>query len=62
MASKAAQGCAWVQRVVSLKARSRGCHYITDELLKAVPEIKNYSIGMVNLCCNLLFISFVYQY
>ena len=30
----------WFQRTVSIKARKRGCHLITDEIVKQVPEIK----------------------
>jgi secondary thiamine-phosphate synthase enzyme len=39
----------WFQKKVSLKPRSRGVYLITDEVLTALPEIKDYKIGTVNL-------------
>uniref|UniRef100_A0A914UMR8 Uncharacterized protein n=1 Tax=Plectus sambesii TaxID=2011161 RepID=A0A914UMR8_9BILA len=45
-----AKGCVWFQRIVGLKKQKRGCHLITDELVKAVPELKNVSIGVMHLC------------
>jgi len=29
--------------------RKRGCHVITDEVLKSIPELKKIKIGMLNL-------------
>ncbi|OAA74616.1 yjbQ [Akanthomyces lecanii RCEF 1005] len=39
----------WTQKEFSLDARSRGSYLITDEVLKAVPEIKKYKCGLLNL-------------
>ncbi|RIA98838.1 hypothetical protein C1645_731399 [Glomus cerebriforme] len=39
----------WFQKTVNLKSRSRGCHLITREIEKQVPEIEQYKIGMANL-------------
>lgn len=40
---------AWVQRQIRLKARSRGFHLVTDEIMAALPEIKAASIGQLHL-------------
>ncbi|CAE7443940.1 hypothetical protein FNF27_07633 [Cafeteria roenbergensis] len=40
---------AWVQRVVRIPAKKRGCHVITDDILKAVPELKDFEVGIANL-------------
>lgn len=37
------------QTTFSLASRSRGSYLITSEVEKAVPEIKNYKVGLLNL-------------
>lgn len=39
----------WHQTLFSLPPKSRGSYLITAEVEKAVPEIKNYKIGLLNL-------------
>lgn len=39
----------WFQKTISLSPKKRGCHLITDEIVSKIPELKNYSIGMMNL-------------
>jgi len=39
----------WVQKQFTLSSRSRGSYLITDEVTKAVPEIKDYKVGLLNL-------------
>ncbi|XP_046851340.1 UPF0047 protein YjbQ-like [Xenia sp. Carnegie-2017] len=39
----------WYQTTISLKARPRGVHNITDEI-KKLQQLKNYKIGLANLC------------
>jgi len=39
----------WFQKTVNLKSKARGCHLITREIGKQVPEIKQYEIGMANI-------------
>lgn len=34
------------QQYISLKARERGFHLVTDEILAAVPELKQIKVGM----------------
>lgn len=38
-----------VQKTVSLPQMSRGCHLITDILLKKIPEIGNFQCGLLNI-------------
>ena len=39
----------WLQREIQLKRRPRGFHIITDEVLDAVPEIADLSVGLTQL-------------
>ena len=39
----------WVQREVRLRARPRGFHLVTDEVLDAVPEIRELRVGLVHV-------------
>jgi secondary thiamine-phosphate synthase enzyme len=39
----------WFQKEVIFKARSRGFHLVTDEILNQLPEIKSIKIGMMNV-------------
>ena len=40
----------WNQITITLKARSRGCHLITSEIMSHIgPMIKKYQMGLVNL-------------
>ncbi|HEB63864.1 MAG TPA: YjbQ family protein [Gammaproteobacteria bacterium] len=39
----------WLQKEISLKARSRGFHLITNEITGELPELKNFTIGLMSL-------------
>lgn len=39
----------WFQNEVSLRARKRGFHLVTDELISLLPEISNVRIGILNI-------------
>jgi len=39
----------WLQSEVSLKAKSRGFHLITDELLRQLPDLASISCGVLHL-------------
>jgi len=39
----------WIQRQVTLDARPRGFHLVTREVLDAVPELSELSVGLANL-------------
>lgn len=37
------------QRQISLRARSRGFHLVTEEVLQSIPEVKNIKVGMLQV-------------
>jgi secondary thiamine-phosphate synthase enzyme len=39
----------WLQKEIDLKARLRGFHLITEELLRELPELRTIKIGMLNI-------------
>ena len=39
----------WLQRNLQLTARPRGFHLITPEVLDALPEIGQFSVGLLNM-------------
>ena len=39
----------WAQREVTLRARPRGFHRVTDEVLEAVPEVRSVEVGLVHV-------------
>ncbi|KAI6359178.1 hypothetical protein MCOR25_007149 [Pyricularia grisea] len=39
----------WFQKQFTLPAKSRGSYLITDTVVKEIPEIKNYKVGLLNL-------------
>lgn len=47
--NKNQQSMSWDQTTFALSARSKGCYLVTDEVVRNVPEIKNYKVGLLNL-------------
>jgi secondary thiamine-phosphate synthase enzyme len=39
----------WTQRELQLRARPRGFHLITDEVLSALPELRDLRVGLLHL-------------
>jgi secondary thiamine-phosphate synthase enzyme len=39
----------WLQRELTLDARPRGFHLVTDEILGAVPELERIEVGMAHV-------------
>ncbi len=39
----------WIRRDITLRARPRGFHLITDEIAGAVPELRDIEIGLAHL-------------
>jgi secondary thiamine-phosphate synthase enzyme len=39
----------WLQKEITLRARPRGFHLITEELLRELPELRSVKIGMMNV-------------
>ena len=38
-----------IQKEIRLSAKSRGFHIITEEILNSIPELKNYTSGLLNI-------------
>ena len=39
----------WIQQIIELSPRSRGFHLITGEVVQALPEIKDFDVGIFQL-------------
>jgi secondary thiamine-phosphate synthase enzyme len=39
----------WIQKQIKIKAQRRGFHLITDAILRQIPELRQVSIGMMNI-------------
>ena len=39
----------WTQKEITLKAKARGFHLITSELLHELPELRNFKVGLMNI-------------
>ncbi len=39
----------WLQRDVTLRPRPRGFHLVTDEVLAALPELREVEVGLLHL-------------
>jgi secondary thiamine-phosphate synthase enzyme len=39
----------WLQREITLEARSRGFHLVTREVVGALPELRTLEVGMLHL-------------
>lgn len=42
-------GIMWIQKEIRLAARTRGFHLITDEILRQLPELARYKVGLMNI-------------
>lgn len=39
----------WFQKTFTLPSKSRGSYLITDQVVSALPELKDYKVGILNL-------------
>ncbi|MBU0621691.1 MAG: secondary thiamine-phosphate synthase enzyme YjbQ [Gammaproteobacteria bacterium] len=39
----------WLQKEITLEPRPRGFHLITGELLRELPELRDFKVGMMNI-------------
>ncbi|KAF9301289.1 hypothetical protein BGZ81_001516 [Podila clonocystis] len=39
----------WAQTTIRLPAKSRGCHLVTHDIEKQLPELRQFSVGMANI-------------
>jgi secondary thiamine-phosphate synthase enzyme len=38
----------WLQRIITLGAKRRGCHLVHDELLRQLPELATFEVGLAH--------------
>jgi secondary thiamine-phosphate synthase enzyme len=39
----------WIQKEIQLKPRSRGFHLVTEEIRQALPEMRNFRVGLLHI-------------
>ena len=39
----------WIQKKVNIHPKNRGFHIITDDILKDIPELRDFKIGILHL-------------
>ncbi|KAJ3095423.1 hypothetical protein HDU96_001183, partial [Phlyctochytrium bullatum] len=39
----------WFQKTISLEPRPRGCHLVTPEILRKIPELSSIKVGLANI-------------
>ena len=39
----------WLQKQIQLKARKRGFHLVTDEIVRQLPELNNFGVGVMHV-------------
>lgn len=42
-------GSAWFQRKLNLRPQHRGVHLVTEEILKQVPELSQFAVGLCHI-------------
>lgn len=47
-------GNAWFQRKINLRPQHRGVHLVTEEILRQIPELCQFSIGMCHFQSELI--------
>ncbi|USW51595.1 Putative YjbQ-like superfamily protein [Septoria linicola] len=49
LTSPATTTMSWTQKTFTLPSQSRGSYLITDTILKEIPEVKSYKVGLLHL-------------
>ena len=39
----------WIQKEIQLKPRPRGFHLVTEEILRQLPELSQFDVGLLNI-------------
>uniref|UniRef100_A0A182YIN2 Uncharacterized protein n=1 Tax=Anopheles stephensi TaxID=30069 RepID=A0A182YIN2_ANOST len=42
-------GSAWFQRKINLRPQHRGIHLVTEEILRQMPELGQFSVGLCHV-------------
>lgn len=49
-------GSAWFQRKINLRPQHRGVHLITEEILRQMPELGQFSVGLCHVQSKFIFL------
>jgi len=52
-------GSAWFQRKINLRPQHRGVHLVTEEILKQIPEISQFSVGLCHIQSKHSFLPYI---
>lgn len=52
-------GSAWFQRKINLRPQHRGVHLVTEEILRQMPELGQFSVGLCHVQSEDCFFSFM---
>lgn len=44
----------WAQTAIKLNAKPRGCHLITHEIERQLPDLRKFTVGMANVFGKLM--------
>ena len=39
----------WIQKEIRLPSKTRGFHLVTNEILRQLPELQNFNVGLLNV-------------
>jgi hypothetical protein len=48
-------GSAWFQRKINLRPQHRGIHLVTEEILRQMPEVSQFSVGIFHVQSEFFF-------
>lgn len=54
-------GSAWFQRKINLRPQHRGVHLVTEEILRQMPELGQFSVGLCHVQSKYLLHTLTYQ-
>lgn len=49
-------GSAWFQRKINLRPQHRGVHLVTEEILRQMPELAQFSVGLCHVQSKFFFL------
>lgn len=55
-------GSAWFQTKINLRPQRRGIHHVTEEILRRIPELCEFSVGLCHIQskCNIIRAKFIF--
>ena len=49
-------GSAWFQRKIQLRPQHRGVHLVTEEILRQMPELVQFTVGLCHIQSKISFV------